>query len=145
MTRRYFGWILAALAGAASSFALTATLGSAEAQRRSAALPGNCNQGDLVVADGGGGFRCESPPRALELGNCSNGDFVSIDGGGLECRGPNSGSWGIRGLLPDCSSNQMLVSEGFGSWRCTDSPLPRCSSGEILVSEGYSGWRCERR
>ena len=54
--------------------------------------------------------------------------------------------WGVEFVLPECSSGQLLESEGFGRWKCADrsSPLPSCSSGETLRSEGSSGWKCER-
>ncbi|MFT3708525.1 MAG: hypothetical protein QM817_12805 [Archangium sp.] len=59
--------------------------------------------------------------------------------------------------LPECSSGELLVSNGSG-YRCAtmssllekqrasgwgaQNVLPTCSSGEFLVSEGFGSWRC---
>lgn len=110
---------------------------------RAPQLPTGCNAGELVVAGSFGRFECRPPSRALQLSGCDAGDFVVAGRGGeLRCERPGSASHGIRGLLPECSSGEALLSEGFGRWRCVESPLPRCSSGETLVSEGSGRWRC---
>jgi hypothetical protein len=150
--------------------------GRGEAQSRAPSLPSDCSSGEFVVSRGGGEFRCVPGSEALRLSGCDAGDFVGMGSSGrMECISPSSTSWDVRGLLPDCSSGQMLVSEGFGRWRCTEaaraampdcssnemavsegsgrwrcmsaprSPIPECSSGETLVSEGYGRWRCGPR
>ena len=106
-------------------------------------LPARCDAGELLVATSFGRFECRSPSRALQLSGCDAGDFVVAGHGGeLRCERPANASRGVRGLLPECASGEVLVSEGFGRWRCVDSPLPRCSPGETLVSEGSGRWRC---
>ncbi|MFO0626941.1 MAG: hypothetical protein U0325_15120 [Polyangiales bacterium] len=106
-------------------------------------LPARCDAGELLVAGSFGRFECRSPSRALALAGCDAGDFVVAGHSGeLRCERPANASRGVRGLLPECSAGEVLVSEGFGRWRCVDSPLPRCASGETLVSEGSGRWRC---
>ena len=140
----------AGVLGAGLTLVFAAVTRDAIAQpRRPPSLPAGCSAGQIVVSEGDGQFVCRSPGRALQLAGCSSGDFVvSGHNNELRCERPSSTSWGVRNLLPDCSSGAMLVSEGFGRWRCVESILPRCSSGEILVSEGSGQWRCaahERR
>jgi hypothetical protein len=119
-------------------------LREASAQPRGApSLPTNCSDGDIIVAEGTRGFRCRSPRQALRIAGCNQGDFIVTDSSGeLRCERASRTSWGARNLLPECSSGNHLESEGFGRWRCIESPLPRCSSGEVLVSEGSGRWRC---
>lgn len=134
--------LLSALAGAALATTLVPALREAVAQpRRPATLPTDCSSGDLVVYESGQ-FVCRSPRRALALSSCNSGDFVVWNGSELHCEHASSTSWGARNLLPDCSSGNHLVSEGFGRWRCVDNILPSCSSGEIMASEGSGRWRC---
>lgn len=110
---------------------------------RAPQFPARCDAGELLVAASFGRFECRPPSRALALAGCDAGDFVVAGRGGeLRCERPGNASHGLRGLLPDCTSGEVLVSEGFGRWRCVDSALPRCSSGETLVSEGSGRWRC---
>ena len=115
---------------------------------QNATIP-DCYSGELLVSKGQGQFECVSPSRALALSNCQSGDFVTSTGSELKCDRPQNMSWNIKALLPSCSSGQVLVSEGFGSWRCvtpsTLPVLPSCSSGEILVSDGGSSWKCASR
>jgi hypothetical protein len=142
---------LTALAILAAAIALVAiSLHDAGAQPRAAAVPANCDRGQLLVADSQGRFVCTSPRSALQLSGCQTGDFVVTDSSGdLRCERPSSTTWNVRALLPSCSSNELLVSEGFGAWRCASARslgiLPSCSSGEILVSEGSGSWRCTSR
>lgn len=86
-------------------------------------LPTSCSSGDVVAYDGGGRFKCVAVRELLHLDGCSSGEFVVAGSGGrLECRAPSSTPWGIKGLLPDCSSGSTLVSEGFGAWKCVAPP-----------------------
>lgn len=83
---------------------------------------------------------------------CDAGELLVSTGDGYACKrlqdvfkaGRASAPWGAEYLLPECSSGQLLESEGFGRWKCVDraSLFPSCSSGETLRSEGSSGWRC---
>jgi hypothetical protein len=93
--------------------------GNAGAQGRVWAVRGSCNRGDVVIA-GDGELVCVSPDDLRFRGlSCSEGQFLSLDTWGeLRCVGPSTSSSGARGLLPECSSGETLVSEGFGRWRC---------------------------
>lgn len=92
--------------------------GSALAQARGLTLSGSCDSGDVVVSDGGDRVRCVEPDE-IDLVRCDDDEVLGTDTWGhLRCVGPSSSSWGVRGLLPSCSSGDTLVSEGFGSWRC---------------------------
>lgn len=160
--------VLAALAGGAVALTLAGTLGRAGA---AGPFPGECADGQLVVAVGRGQLGCRSIRQALALSGCQRGDFVAAGPGGeLRCETPTSSS-GAHGLLPQCSADQIVVSEGSSGWRCASrlpdrilpscsygeflasegsswrcrTSLPSCSSGEILVSAGSNSWRCERR
>jgi hypothetical protein len=118
----------------------------AHADTRLATIPNDCSSGALLVSQGGGNFSCVSPSRALQLSGCHDGDFVTMSSSGeLACQGISSTTWSVKALLPNCSSGQVLQSEGFGSWRCVSpsslNTLPSCSSGETIVMDGGS-WRC---
>ena len=104
--------------------ALGVLLGTtASAQDRRPSLPDDCWSGEIVVSSGHGEFECRSLLETLRLSGCRDGDFVTTDGSGaLECERPSTWSSGARGLLPECSSGQTLVSEGFGRWACADRP-----------------------
>lgn len=108
-----------------------------------ASIPNDCSSGSLLVSQGSGSFACVSPNRALQLSGCRDGDFVTTSNGELVCQGISSTTWSVKALLPNCSSGQILQSEGFGNWRCVSPPaiLPSCSSGETIVMDGGS-WRC---
>ena len=91
---------------------------TALAQARGVSIEGSCDRGDLLVFDGSDRARCVDPDE-LEFNTCDSGEVMGTDSSGhLRCVGPSTSSWGIRGLLPNCSSGDTLVSEGFGSWRC---------------------------
>ncbi|NMC70905.1 MAG: hypothetical protein GYA57_12695 [Myxococcales bacterium] len=82
-------------------------------------LPTGCWSGQVVVAASSGRFACVDLREALRLSGCNDGDFLTWDSSGhLACTRPNVFSSGSRGLLPECSSGEILVSEGFGRWRC---------------------------
>lgn len=161
--------VLAALAGGAVALTLAGTLGRAGA---AGPFPSECAEGQIVVAVGRGQLGCRSVRQALALSGCQRGDFVVAGSSGeLRCEAPSTSSSGARGLLPQCSSDQIVVSEGGSGWRCVSrlpdrllpscssgeylaadgsswrcrTPLPSCSSGESLVSAGSNSWRCERR
>ncbi len=53
----------------------------------------------------------ESPKLEVD-GYCSRGDLL------VRCVGPSNTSWGAQGLLPRCSRDEIVVSEGFGKWKC---------------------------
>lgn len=90
---------------------------------------------------------------SVSVPKCSAGALLVSTGEGYECKrleellkAKRGSGWGIELVLPECSSSQLLESEGFGRWKCVDrsSLMPSCSSGETLRSEGSSGWKCER-
>jgi hypothetical protein len=82
-------------------------------------LPTDCSSGEVVAARSGGGFECVELRELLRLSSCNDGDFVTWDSSGhLECSRPTSFSSGAQALLPQCSSGQILVSEGYSGWRC---------------------------
>lgn len=84
-------------------------------------LPTGCWSGEVVVARSGGGFECLDLREMLHLSGCNDGDFITWDSSGhLECSRPTSFSSGAQALLPQCSSGQILVSEGYSGWRCAD-------------------------
>ncbi|MBN1772999.1 MAG: hypothetical protein JXB32_17145 [Deltaproteobacteria bacterium] len=84
-------------------------------------LPTGCWSGEVVVARSGGGFECQDLREYLHLSGCNDGDFVTWSSNGhLSCTRPNWTSSGSRGLLPECSSGEIVVSEGFGRWRCAN-------------------------
>ncbi len=89
---------------------------------------------------------------SMQLPKCEQGALLVSTGDGYACKrlaevfkaARSTSSWGAEFVLPECSSGQLLESEGFGRWKCVDraSLFPSCSSGETLRSEGSSGWRC---
>ncbi len=84
-------------------------------------LPTGCWSGQVVVAAAHGRFECVDLREALRLSSCNDGDFITWDSSGrLECSRPTSFSSGAQALLPQCSSGQILVSEGYSGWRCAD-------------------------
>jgi hypothetical protein len=84
-------------------------------------LPTGCWSGEVVVARSGGGFECQDLREYLGLSGCNDGDFVTWDSSGhLECTRSNAFSTGSRNLLPQCSSGQILVSEGYSGWACAN-------------------------
>jgi hypothetical protein len=93
------------------------------AQDRRPELPDDCWSGEIVVAESGGEFDCMPLRDALRMSGCDDGDFLTYDSsGGIECTSRSQFSSGARDLLPQCSSGQILVSEGYGGWRCADAP-----------------------
>lgn len=95
------------------------------AQDREPQLPNDCWSGELVVAESGGEFDCMPLRDALHMSGCDDGDFLTYDSsGGLECISPSQFSSGARALLPQCSSGEILVSEGYSGWRCSSFPHP---------------------
>lgn len=107
----------------AVTVALASASGVVFAESPQPSLPMSCSSGDIVVAKGSNTFACVSPQEVLRVRGCSDDDFVVVDSNGrLECMRPSSTSWGVRALLPDCSSGEMLISEGFGRWKCVDPP-----------------------
>ncbi len=136
-------WVVATISAAlAAGFV---TIGTVGAQPRVPPLPG-CDSDGIVVSRNGK-LVCERTQPALGLAFCNDGDHVVTDAfGRLRCERPGATSSGpARGLLPSCSTGEVLVSEGGGAWRCRPPPLPNCSSGEILVSEGSGSWKCTKR
>jgi hypothetical protein len=84
-------------------------------------LPDDCWSGQVVVAQPGGGFDCVDLRSALGLSSCNDGDFITWDSSGhFECTRANEFSTGSRNLLPQCSSGQILVSEGYSGWACAN-------------------------
>ena len=104
----------------------------------------------LVLA--GVGWLLLGVSPAPQLPKCEAGALLGSTGDGYACKRPEevfkaartSNAWGAEYMLPDCSSDKLLESEGFGRWKCIDrsSLVPSCSTGETLRSEGSSGWRC---
>lgn len=128
--------------------ALVAILGSAAAGQGSVpTLPESCRDGEVVVSGGAGRFECVELGDLLRTRSCSSGDLVTVGAfGALECISPSRVDLGARErLLPDCSSGEALVSEGFGRWGCARGLLPDCSSGAVLVSEGFGRFGCASR
>jgi hypothetical protein len=93
------------------------------AEDRQPQLPNDCWSGEIVVAESGGEFDCMPLRDALHMSGCDDGDFLTYDAsGGIDCTSPSQFSSGARDLLPQCSSGQILVSEGYSGWRCADPP-----------------------
>lgn len=92
---------------------------SANAQPRTVTLDGSCSRGDVLVFDGSDRARCVEPDE-LSYPRCDAGEFLTTTNGELRCIGPSHTPWGARGLLPECSERALVVSEGFGRWRCED-------------------------
>lgn len=112
-------WKLSTALAAFVACLTAARLGYADSP--SPSLPQGCSSGEIVVSRGSNQFACVSPRTALGLDSCNAEDFVVADSSGrFTCVRPSTSSWGIEGLLPDCSSGYGLVSEGFGKWRCVD-------------------------
>lgn len=110
--------VLAVLFGVLLGQVLPQSAPHALGQDRPLTLSSSCSDGDIVVADGGSRLRCVDPDD-LRLRSCDDDELLGTDSSGrLRCVGPSSTPWGVRGLLPDCSSGDTLVSEGFGRWRC---------------------------
>jgi hypothetical protein len=110
-----------ALAVVAWALALLTIARSGRADTPVMPVPGGCDRGDVVIATGSSTFECVAPKDLLGLRGCDDGEFVGIDSSGaFQCVGASTTPWGIRGLLPDCSSGATLVSEGFGRWKCVD-------------------------
>jgi len=116
------GWLRIALLGLLGALVLaTGRETAVSAQDHAPSLPSGCWTGEVVVAAPGGTFECVELRELLKLSGCSDGDFLTWDSsGGVECVRPSSFSSGARALLPDCSSGQTLVAEGFGRWACAD-------------------------
>lgn len=90
----------------------------ADAQARTIELSGSCSRGEVLVAGSSGRFHCEELQSLLP--RCDDGELLSNRDGRLRCVGGDQSEWGVEGLLPHCSSGAILVSEGFGRWRCED-------------------------
>jgi len=134
--------VLSSLCGASLCALASVATARADALPTGPTIP-SCPLDSLLVSQGNSTFACVAPDHALKLSGCRDGDFLTTSGGQLRCKGI-SGSSSTKALLPDCSSGQVLQSEGSGSWRCVSptASLPSCSSGDTLVSEGSSGWKC---
>lgn len=91
----------------------------AVAQARTVTLDGSCDRGDVLVFEGSNRARCVDVDR-LAYPRCDSGEFLSTVAGELRCIGPSSTPWGARGLLPECRRGALLLSEGFGRWRCEE-------------------------
>lgn len=121
---------------------LVALVSRVEAQGKTAALP-KCEAHKLLVSAADGQFMCASLEDVLSATGCA-GVLRYTRSDGLKCLKGSSSSWGAELLLPECSSGALLVSEGFGRWKCVEKRelFPECSSGESMVSEGGGRWKC---
>jgi hypothetical protein len=102
---------------ALGAFALGGLLPRVGAQGRSITLEGSCDRGDVLVFDGSDRARCVDADE-LAYPRCDEGAFLTTSSGELRCVGPSTTPWGARGLLPVCNDEEIVVSEGFGRWRC---------------------------
>ena len=99
---------------------------SATAQERALSYVGSCSRGEVMVFEDASHLRCVDA-AALRPIQCADHEFLGTDGWGrLRCVGPSRTSWGARGLLPVCSSGEIVVSEGFGRWGCSAPPTGSC-------------------
>jgi hypothetical protein len=111
------GWVLLGMVLSAGLNPPERSTASAQS-REGLTLDGTCNRGDVLVYSGTNRTQC-IPAGRLELLQCREQDVVGTDTWGpLRCTSPSTTSSGARGLLPECSSGETLVSEGFGRWRC---------------------------
>lgn len=116
---RWIGALLFA-AGLIGGAWLSSSTPHVDAQGRGLTIRGSCARGDVVVGGDSGELVCVAP-GTLRFNSlpCDDGEFLRTDTwGALQCVGPSGFSSGARGLLPECSSGDTLVSEGFGRWRC---------------------------
>jgi hypothetical protein len=119
-----------------------AVVSRVEAQTKGGGVP-KCEPKKLLVAGANGQLECASLNEVLKAQDCT-GVLTFSNGDGLKCLKPSTTSWSAELLLPDCSAGLVLLSDGFGRWKCVEKKelLPQCSTGEVLVSEGSSGFRC---
>lgn len=82
-------------------------------------VSGSCSRGEILVYEGSGKASC-AELRELKFPRCQDGEFLTATSSGLACVGPSSTPWGAKGLLPECSTGDIVVSEGFGRWKCHD-------------------------
>lgn len=92
----------------------------ASAQPPTLELEGSCSRGDLVVYESPGKVRCVELDE-LRADSCDKGAFLTARQGRVRCEGPSSTTWGAEGLLPRCDRDSIVVSEGFGRWKCARS------------------------
>lgn len=102
-----------------------------------------CEGRKPLLVGANGQYECAGLEDLLRSMDCS-GVLKFTPGDGLKCLKAPSAFSGAELLLPECSSNTLLVSDGWGRWKCVERRelLPDCSSGEQLVSEGSGRWRC---
>jgi hypothetical protein len=118
-----------------------AVVSRVEAQTKGQSLP-KCEPGRLLVTGANGQLECSTLSGVLRSMDCTGVLVMSSDG--LTCKKPSTTSWNAELFLPDCSSGLVLLSDGFGRWKCVEKRelLPDCSSGEVLLSEGSGRFRC---
>lgn len=90
---------------------------TAQAETPKLEVSGSCSSGELLVYGSSNRARCVELDE-LRVDSCGSGEFLTARSGQIRCIGPSSTSWGAEGLLPRCQRDEIVVSEGFGKWKC---------------------------